>query len=140
MTTLTATQHATSRSIWKLGLGAAAISVAANIVVFLTGYATGIFASLTLDPSAGAQMSIEPVILVSAVAGFFGVLAFGLLRKHGTAGFKLFCQLAIVLLIISFFAPLAIPDTSAAETVVLNLMHVVSAAAVLWMAWLLVDK
>lgn len=122
--------QATGRSHWRIGLVASGLSAAVNALLFLGAYAAGVFSSVWLDPAAGAQMSVEPVILVSVIAPLAAVGVFGLMARAMAQPLRPFLVLAGVLLLASFAAPLAIPGTGLAQALVLNAMHVVVAATV----------
>jgi NADH:ubiquinone oxidoreductase subunit K len=118
--------------LWKGVAAAALISPIVNSLVFLIAYGVGVFPALTRDPAAGAQMSIEPVFLISVVAPAVGIGIFGLFRQRGKA--RRFFPLAILILLVSFALPFAIPGTTAIQASVLNLMHVTTAAVVVTIA------
>jgi hypothetical protein len=121
-----------NRSLWKAGLLAAALGAAVNAVVFALAVAGGVFPSLTFQPDVGAQMSIEPILLVSVVGALAGVGAFAMLLRHVAKPVSVFLRVAAAVLLISFAAPFAIPGTALMQAVVLNLFHVVVAASVVW--------
>ncbi|MGI9181607.1 MAG: DUF6069 family protein [Longimicrobiaceae bacterium] len=116
-------------SLWRVGLLAALLSAAMNAAIFTLAVALGIFPSLWIDPQAGAQMAIEPVILVSAVGAMAGVSVFALLRRRTEQPLRVFLWLAGAVLLVSFAAPFALP-MSGAQILVLELLHLVVAAVV----------
>jgi hypothetical protein len=130
------TSPARTRSVpalWKGVLAAALIAPVVNSIIFLIAYGAGIFPALTLDPAAGAQMSIEPVLLVSLIAAGAGVSIFGLFRQRGEI--RRFYALAAVILLVSFAAPFVIPGgTTTIQAIVLNSMHLAAAAVVFFIA------
>jgi hypothetical protein len=129
------TSPARTRSVpalWKGVLAAALIAPVVNSIIFLIAYGAGIFPALTLDPAAGAQMSIEPVLLVSLIAAAAGVSIFGLFRQRGEI--RRFYALAAVILLVSFAAPFVIPGTTTVQAIVLNSMHLAAAAVVFFIA------
>jgi hypothetical protein len=129
------TSPARTRSVpalWKGVLAAALIAPVVNSIIFLIAYGAGIFPALTLDPAAGAQMSIEPVLLVSLIAAAAGVFIFGLFRQRGEI--RRFYALAAVILLVSFAAPFVIPGTTTVQAIVLNSMHLAAAAVVFFIA------
>jgi hypothetical protein len=109
---------------------AAGLSAAASGAVYAVSVAAGVFPSLRLVPDAGAQMGIEVVLLVAAVAGAAGVGAYALVRRFSHAPLRTFLWIAAAVLVASFAAPFAIPGTTAAQALVLNLLHVVVAGVV----------
>jgi len=128
--TRSSSQAREGRSLWKTGLVAGMMAAAANAVVFGLAVAAGIFPSLTLQPDLGAQMSIEPVLLVSVVGALAGVGAFSLLRSRVSRPVPVFLGIAAAVLLLSVAAPFAIPGTAAMQAVVLNVLHVVVAGFV----------
>jgi hypothetical protein len=121
-----------SRSLWKTGLGAAAPAAVINAVVFALAVAVGVFPSLTFQPDVGAQMSVEPVLLVSVVGALAGVGAFALLRRRVARPVPIFLWVAATVLLLSFAAPFAMPGTGLMQALVLNAMHAVVAGLVVW--------
>jgi hypothetical protein len=128
-----------SSSLWKNGLVAGVLAAALNAAIFAFAVSVGVFPSLTFQPEFGAGMSVEPILLVSLVGALAGVGAFALLRSRVERPVSLFLRIAAVVLLLSFAAPFAIPGTAPLQAVVLNLMHVVVAATVVW-AVLLADR
>jgi hypothetical protein len=130
VTARSAAQARAGRSLWKAGLGAAVLAAMANAVLFGLAVTLGVFPSLTFQPGVGAQMSVEPVLLVSVVGALAGVGAFALLRRRVARPVPAFLRVAAVVLLLSFAAPFAVPGTAPLQALVLNVMHVVVAAVV----------
>lgn len=121
-----------SRSLWKTGLAAAVLAAVLNAAIYAASVAAGVFPSLTFQPDVGAQMSVEPILLVSVAGALAGVGAFALLRGRLARPVPVFLRIAAVVLLLSFAAPFAIPGTALLQGLVLNVMHVVVAAGVVW--------
>ena len=121
-----------AKSIWKNGLLAGIMAAALNAAIFVLAVVAGIFPSLTFQPDMGAQMSIEPILLVSVLGSLGGVGAFSLLRSRVAKPVPLFLRIVVVVLLLSFAAPFAIPGTEVLQAIILNVMHVVVAAGVVW--------
>jgi hypothetical protein len=121
-----------SSSLWKTGLVAGVLAAALNAAIFAFAVSVGVFPSLTFQPEFGAGMSVEPILLVSLVGALAGVGAFALLRSRVERPVSLFLRIAAVVLLLSFAAPFAIPGTAPLQAVVLNVMHLVVAATVVW--------
>jgi hypothetical protein len=119
-------------SLARSGVVAGVLSAVVNAAVFAVAVAAGIFPSLTFQPDAGAQMSVEPVVLVSVVGVLAAVGVFALLRRAVAKPVPVFLRIAAVVLLLSFVAPFAIPGTAVAQAIVLNVQHVVVAAAAVW--------
>jgi hypothetical protein len=117
-------------TLWRTGLVAASLSAVTNAVVFSAAVGAGIFPSLWMDPSAGPQMSLELILLVSVVASFAAVGVFALMARALKRPMRPYLVLAAVVLVASFAAPFAIPGTAALQVLVLNAMHVVVAGVV----------
>jgi hypothetical protein len=129
---LSSLHAAGSRSLWKRGLLAGALAAAGNAAIFALSVAAGIFPSLTIQPEIGTRMSVEPIVLVSVVGALGCVGAFALLRSRVARPVSVFLRIAVVVLLLSFAAPFAIPGTALLQGLVLNLMHVVVAGGVVW--------
>ncbi len=121
-----------SRPLGQTGLVAGVLAAVANAAVFALAVARGIFPSLTFQPDVGAQMSVEPVLLVSVVGVLAGVGAFALLWRRLARPVPVFLRVAGVVLLLSFAAPFVIPGTALMQAIVLNVMHVVVASLVVW--------
>jgi hypothetical protein len=119
-----------SRGIWKAGIVAGVMATVVNALVFAGSVAAGVFPSFTFQAGVGAQMSVEPILLVSMVGTLAGIGAFTLLRRRSARPVPTFMWIAAVVLLLSFAAPFAIPGTALAQALVLNLLHVVVAGFV----------
>lgn len=120
------------RSIWKSGLLAGILAAALNTAIFVLAVVAGVFPSLTFQPDTGAQMSVEPILLVSVLGALGGAGAFALLRSRVANPVPVFLKVVIVVLLLSFAAPFAIPGTAVVQAIVLNVMHIVVAGGVVW--------
>lgn len=120
------------RPLWKAGLVAAVLAAVANAVVFGLAVVAGVFPTFTFQPAVGAQMSVEPVLLVSVVGALAGVGAFSVQRERVAEPGRVFLRVAAAVLLLSFVAPFAIPGTALLQAIVQNMMHVVVAGVVLW--------
>jgi hypothetical protein len=100
MTTISATPRGTTgtpaaaRPLWLSALMAGVLAAAVNAAIFAAAVAAGLFPALRLEPAAGAQMAVEPVVLVSLVGAAAGVGAFGLLRRRVAEPVRAFLWLA----------------------------------------------
>lgn len=76
-------------------------------------------------------MTLGPILPVSVVAALAGVGVYAFVRRVRQP-MRVFTTAAILVLIPSFAAPLAMSDWTAAQAAVLNLMHVVVAGVTIW--------
>jgi len=121
---------------WPLGraaLVAALGSAIANAALFEVAAARGVFPPGPLFPTGpGQAMTLGPVVLVSVVAALAGAGVFALLRSRTPRPMRTFTIAAAVVTVLSFAAPLAMPDWTGAQATALDLMHVVAAGIVVW--------
>lgn len=110
------------------GLTAAAI----NIVLYALFHGSGVISDdIHIKP--GVSLNLVPVIIMSIVPLIIGGIVFFLFEKYSNQGYKYFSVLSITLLILSFTQPfIAIPNVTMGYALVLNLMHVVAVAALLY--------
>jgi len=118
----------TARLPWRAGFLAAGLSALTNALIFALAVAAGVFASLWLRPDAPGEMFVGPIVLVSVLGALAGAGVYVLLRKWSRQPERTFAVVAGVVLLLSLAAPFAIPGTTVAQGLVLNLMHVVVAA------------
>lgn len=117
------------RSLWLPAAVAGVLAAVVNAAIFAAAVAAGLFPALRIDPAAGPQMGVEPVVLVSLLGAAAGVAAFGVLRRRAAQPVRAFLRLAGVVLLLSFAAPFAMPG-GFAQAMLLNLLHLTTAAVV----------
>jgi len=114
------------------GAMAAATAAIVNAVLFFIFHAAGIIVD-TVFIQPNQPMTVVPIILSSAMPSILGALVFFLFEKYSANGYKNFRILAFVLMIVTFANPfMGIPNISVAYGIVLNVMHVVVVAALLY--------
>jgi hypothetical protein len=114
------------------GLQAALTALVINVVLFYIFHLTGIISNdILID---GKQpLTVVQIIISSIFPTFIAVLVFFLMEKFTTNGYFIFSIVALVLLLLSFLSPfMTIKGISVGYGVVLNLMHIVVAASVLY--------
>ena len=120
-----------SESLWLSALKIAAVSVLLNVIIFYIGKAFGSMHSYLPVPSE-RQLTLIPVIVVSALAAFIGAGAYALLRLFVSRPYKVFSILAVIVLIVSFAAPYIVPGVNHDMAFTLDAMHIVVVAAMLF--------
>ena len=127
------TETAQPVSYRRLGVGALVAAVGAvlvNVGLYFAGRALGAF-----PPSVqvqGEPFSVIPVVIFSFVPVLVAALVFALLARFVARPKRVFYIVAVVVFVLMFFTPFTIPAAPAVTVVVLELMHVVVAAAALW--------
>lgn len=124
-------EEVAQRRIPLATLIAAVVSTVANVLLLLIGQATGAIGdNVTLSngqvfgAAAVISMSIMPAIVAAIVYAILG--AIGRIRRPITV----FRILSLVILVLSFASPFTIPDVGVGFIFFLELMHVVSAVAI----------
>jgi len=132
-TPATETQPISNRLLTVGALTAAVGAVLVNVLLYFAGGALGAF-----PPSVqvqGEPFSVLPVVIFSFVPVLVAALVFALLARFTQRPKRVFYIVAAVVFVLMFFTPFTPFTLSAAPTVtvvVLELMHVVVAAAAIW--------
>ena len=85
-----------------------------------------------LSPGRGVSLNPGLVVSVSIGGAIAGTLIYAVLAQLASDPVRIFRWTALVILLMSFAAPLSIEKFSIALTIALALMHVVVAAATVW--------
>ncbi len=120
--------------LWKAGLIAAAAAAVVNIAIYYAGLPAGAFPRDVLVPNANQPFTIFPILTASLIGVTMGLLLFALIRRFSRKPLRIFIPLAVVVGLLSFYLPFTIPGAPLLMVLLLNLMHVVAAAATLWAA------
>lgn len=107
-------------------------SIIINTLLFYIGKAAGAFPDTILIPNQNAPLTVFSVILSSIIPSVIAGLVMGLINKYTKKPKKLFNIISIVLLILTFANPFLIPQVTTAMVVMLNVMHVVVAANLMY--------
>jgi hypothetical protein len=124
-------REARDRPLWRAGLMAAAAAGAVNGIIYTAAVAAGVFPTLRLARQGGPDMGIEAVLLMSTLGALGGIVVYALVRQYAANPIRAFAQVALAVLLVSFAGPFMVAGTTLAQGLVLNVMHVVTAAAVL---------
>ena len=119
-------------SLWRHGLRAAVGSSVLNSIVYVGAALAGVFPYIVKMDPAEPGLTVFAVVLVSVVASFAAMGAWKLVARFTESPLRPYLWLAGIILLLSFAAPYAVPGTTAAQAFVLNVLHVVVAAAVVW--------
>jgi hypothetical protein len=120
------------RSIPRATLYAALIAAAANSLVYVICYISGIIPWSMLSPGRGASITPKIVILVSVGGVIAGALIFALIRRVASNAVHSFRLVAGIVLLLSFVAPYLIPTFTLPLMVALDVMHIVVYLATVW--------
>lgn len=132
MTAATSPQVSGSRSLMKAAFIAAAIAGVINAFVYTVCFAVGIIPWSMLSPGREVQITPELVVAVSVGGALLGTVIFAIVRRVTRSPAETFRWIALVVLILSFAAPMAMNMFSISLEIALDLMHVVVAAATIW--------
>src|SRR5512138_2116739 len=120
------------RPIWQAALLAVFLAAIGNSFIYSICYITGVIPWSMLSPGRGVSLNPGLVLSVSVGGVLAGTLIYAALARMVSAPAKLFRWLALVILILSFGAPLSMQGFTWDLTLALDLMHVVVAAATVW--------
>jgi len=121
-----------SRSLMKAAFIAAAIAGVVNAFIYTVCFAVGIIPWSMLSPGREVQITPELVVGVSAGGAMLGTVMFAITKRVSHTPARTFRWLALVVLILSFGAPMTMNTFSTALEIALDLMHIVVAAATVW--------
>lgn len=114
------------------GLLAAGVAAVVNAILFFIFHAAGVITDdIMIQPN--TPMTVVPIIISSIMPTLIATVVFFLLEKYTANGFKIFTIISIILMVLTFANPfVGIPGIGVAYGIVLNVMHVVVVAALLF--------
>jgi len=121
-----------TRSVVSASIYGALLAAAANTIVYLICYVTGVIPWNMLSPGRGVSITPRIVILVSLTGALAGALIYAVIRKIAPNPVRAFRLVATAVLLTSFLAPFAIPTFTTSLMVALDVMHVVVYVATVW--------
>lgn len=120
------------RRLFRNALVAALLGALANALLYYVSAALGAFPQDVLVPRANAPFSVFPVVSLTVLAVFGAALMFYLVSLASPRPKRIFWIVAALVFALMFFTPFSIPGAPVGMITVLELMHVVAAAAALW--------
>ena len=122
-----------STPLWLAGIIAATLSAGANVVVYGVARAADLIPPSVLIETPGGRepITLAQVLLLSVLPVVGAILLYALLRRLTTRPVRSFWIIGSVVLLASFAMPISSPDVPPRMALTLNLMHVVTALAVL---------
>ncbi|MGL5889809.1 MAG: DUF6069 family protein [Bacteroidia bacterium] len=121
-----------SKILLNTGL-AAVTAVVINVIVYYVFKAMGGFPEDFIIPQAQGPLTIAPVIISSLLTAIVAGLIYLLINRFTGKPQLIFRIIAIVVFLLSVYSPIAIPDAPGAMIWGLELMHLVSAAVIVWL-------
>lgn len=114
------------------GLLAAGVAAVVNTILFFIFHAVGVITDdIMIQPN--TPMTVVPIIISSIMPTLIATVVFFLIEKYTNNGFKIFTIISIILMVLTFANPfVGIPGIGVAYGIVLNVMHVVVVAALLF--------
>ena len=114
------------------GLMAAGAAALVNAVLFFIFHAAGVITDdIMVQPN--TPMTVVPILISSILPTLIASVVFFLIEKYTNNGVKIFTIVAGILLVLSFANPfMGIPGVTVPYGIVLNVMHVVVVAALLF--------
>lgn len=128
--TFAAVKPVSYRRLLQGALLAAAAATLLNTALYFVGRIVGAFPPTLLVR--GEPFSVIPVVLLSFFPVLVAALIFALLARFAPRPKRIFYIIAGVVFVLMFFTPFSVPGAPTLTIVVLELMHVVVAAAAVW--------
>ena len=128
-----ATERVVRRRIPLAVLAALALGLAANVVLYLIGRATGPFKE-PIILSNGQELALLAVIAMTTFPTILAAIVYAIVGLIGRIKrpVTLFRIVSLGILLLSFLSPFSIAGASFGLILLLELMHVAVAAAVVW--------
>ena len=120
------------KPLWLAGLMAAALSAAANTILYLVELATGAIPWSMLSPGTAFPLSLQRVILVSVAGALAGTVIYWGLERIVNRPAGIFRIIAAAGLLVSLIFPFRIPTATTYMSAAIGLMHAVAAASTVW--------
>lgn len=130
MTIATSRKPASYRRLLRGALLGAGAATLLNTLLYFVGRIFGAFPPTLLVR--GEPFSVVPVVLFSFFPVLLAALLFALLVRFAPRPKRIFYVVAAVVFALMFFTPFSLPAAPTLTIVVLELMHVVVAAAAVW--------
>jgi hypothetical protein len=115
-----------------VGLATVVAAVLANVIVYFLGSLI-----VTYDPQFVILANPSGAIIFTVVPAIVAVLLYALLLRFTAHPARIFTIIAAVILVVSWIPDLTyiptVPGSSAEQTVVLMVMHLVAATVIVWM-------
>jgi|YNPBryunderm2012_1023409.scaffolds.fasta_scaffold10097_1 hypothetical protein len=131
-----ATPRVAMDKIGRAALIGGVLSVVGNLVVFFVAGWLGVNLQVTAAPGSSTlvPLQIGPVVAASLLPALPAGLLLAALARFMRNPWPVFIGISGVFLVLSFAGPINLP-TDPANELVLNLMHVVSAVAIVGALW-----
>lgn len=129
-TTVTTTKTVSYRRLLRGALLAAGAATLFNTLLYFVGRLFGAFPPTLLVQ--GEPFSVVAVIVLSFFPPLVAALLFAVLARFAPRPKRIFYVVAAVVFVLMAFTPFSIPAAPVLTIVVLEIMHVVVAAAAVW--------
>ncbi len=116
----------------RAALFAAGGAAVVNAALFLVGDLLGAFPETAIVPRRGGPLTLAPVVALSLMAPLMGMGIYVLLSRFTRRAFGIFLAVAAVVLVFMAFPPFEIQGAPVLQVALLQVMHLVTAAATLW--------
>lgn len=120
------------KQIITAGLMAGGVSAIINAILFYIFHTANVLVdSIHIQPN--TPLTVTPLIISSILPSLIGSIVFYFIQKYSANGFKIFRIISIVLVSLSLISPFTnIPNVTFGYAMVLNVMHVLVAADLLF--------
>jgi hypothetical protein len=116
----------------KAGLLAGLVAALINGILFFIFQGAGVITDRVLLPN-NEPMTLMPILFSSLIPPVLGSVAYYLLARFTSNGYRYFTIIAVILLMLSFANPFfGIPHVTVPYAIALNVMHVVVVAVLLY--------
>jgi hypothetical protein len=116
--------------IVRAGAIAAVGAVLANVLVYFVASALGWMPATYINPQLGRPIGVGEVVGATLPGAVGATIVFALLARFTRRPVTIFRIVAVIVLVLSFLSPLALPGAPLSLILSLEIMHVVAAAVI----------
>lgn len=119
--------------LWAVPVAALAAALL-NTLIFAFGFTLGAFPPSVIIPNVDAPMTVPPIVTASLLGVGAGGAVLALLERFTRKAVRVYQVVGSIFLVLSFITPFTIPDAPLSMVLALELMHLTTGAAALWLA------
>ncbi|MFN8497887.1 MAG: DUF6069 family protein [Anaerolineae bacterium] len=125
------TQRRPLSRIWFNTLIAYVVALAINAILYFVGSALGMMPRSIITP-AGVPLGLTEIFVVTTTTMLLAGIVFSILNFLVRRSDLWFVAIAVVVLVISFASPLMLPGAPIGMILLLEIMHIVTAASAIY--------
>jgi hypothetical protein len=118
-------------SILRAGAIGTVLAIVGNVILFFIASAIGWMPQDVITPM-GQPIGLQAVLSISVAAGVGATIVYALLTRFTKNPVRWFYIAAGLVFLLMFFNPFTLPGVGAGQIIALEVMHIVTAAALVW--------